>query len=78
MSHNFEGGIDMKFEEIYSVMKELADEGNKCFQNSVEMYESAPDEEKQEMQEWLEEEFSEYDPSLWSIRTCLLSMSFAI
>lgn len=67
----------MKFKEIYSAMKELAKDGNVFFQNAVIEFENAKEEEKRSMREWLEDEFSNYDPELWSIKDCLLCMSFA-
>lgn len=67
----------MKFEEIYSAMKELAEDGNEFFQNAVEEFESATDDRKKSMRKWIEGEFSDYDSKLWSVKDCLLYMSFA-
>lgn len=67
----------MKFEEIFSAMKELANEGSQFFRNAIKEYESAIPEKQESMRNWLEGEFSDYDPELWDVKTCLLSMMYA-
>lgn len=67
----------MKFEEIFSAMKELASEGNEFFADAVAQFESATQEEKENMMEWLEGQFSDYDHEMWSVKTFLMCMSFS-
>ncbi len=67
----------MKFEEIFSVMKELADGGNEFFLNAVQEFENSDNQRKASMREWLEGEFDDYDPKMWSMKDYLLCMSFA-
>ena len=58
-------------------MKELADAGNEFFQNAVEEFENADNQRRSSMREWLEGEFDDYDPKMWSMKDYLLCMSFA-
>ena len=66
----------LHFNEIFAVMEELAQSGEQFFVDAVSEYKSADAKTKQNMRNWLEDEFADHDSSIMDIRTGLLLMMF--
>lgn len=67
---------ETRFREIFSVMKELSDEGSEFFQNAIAEYNNASNEEKQSMKEWLCSAIDDSVINDMGIRTALILMQY--
>ena len=66
----------MAFEQIFAVMKELAEDGNQFFADAVNEYLFSNPEEQESMRAWLVNSFADHDSSVWSVKDALLAMMF--
>ena len=65
-----------KFNEIFSVMNEFANEENEFFQNVISEYTEASEERKQSMREWLCSVINDSVIADMGIRTALILMQY--
>ena len=66
----------IRFNEIFSVMNELANEGNEFFQNAISEYNESSEERKQPMREWLCSVINDSVIADMGIRTALILMQY--